>query len=90
MSKELIANVADGAGISQAKTKEVIALFLEEIKDTLAVKESVTFFNFGRFFTSERKARIGRNPTTGEALKIAASTQVRFKPAKDFKNFVNS
>lgn len=87
--KNLIPGIADRVGLSQKDTKEVIDVLFEEVKDALFEKQEVSFPGFGKFATNERAARNGRNPSTGAAIKIAASTSVKFKPSSVLKAFVN-
>ncbi|MHA1738941.1 MAG: HU family DNA-binding protein [Candidatus Heimdallarchaeota archaeon] len=89
MSKKLIANVAEKTGMTQTDTKTILDAILSEIKDELYEKTDVSFFGFGKFCTSERKARKGRNPATGEEIQIKATTQIKFKPSSTLKTFIN-
>ncbi len=63
---------------------------LQSIQEELAKKGSVTLPGFGTFKTSERAARTGRNPQTGESMEISASTVVGFKTGSTLKGAVNS
>lgn len=87
--KDLIENVADMNEMKKSDVENVLNVTLDTIKDALEEKETVDLYGFGKFSTSERAARKGRNPATGESIEIAASTQVKFKPAKAFKDAVN-
>jgi len=62
-----------------------IEIFLGTIKKTLKKRDKIYLSGFGTFSIVKRKARIGRNPKTGEAVKIAAKFTPRFKPARAFK-----
>jgi DNA-binding protein HU-beta len=62
-----------------------IEIFLCVIKRTLKKRDKIFISGFGTFSIVKRKARIGRNPTTGEAIKIATKFMQRFKPARAFK-----
>jgi nucleoid DNA-binding protein len=62
---------------------------LASIQDALAKKEKVSIAGFGVFETVHRPARDGRNPQTGETIKIAASNAVKFKPGKSLRDAVN-
>ncbi|WP_447640062.1 MULTISPECIES: HU family DNA-binding protein [Chitinophagaceae] len=79
---ELIATVAEGASISKAQANAAIDSFTEAIQKTLKKGDKVTLVGFGTFSVSKRKARKGRNPKTGEAIKIKAKKVARFKPGK--------
>ena len=66
----------------------VVEIFLNMIKKTLKKKEEVFISGFGTFSIIKRKARKGRNPKTGESIKIAAKFTPKFKPARAFKEAV--
>ncbi len=85
---ELIAAVAEDTELSRAKATEVIDAVFSAIEQALKKKEEVRLVGFGTFATAERKAGTGRNPRTGETMKIAASTTVRFKAGKGLKDAV--
>ena len=87
---ELVAAVAGKADISKKDAAAAVEAVFEAIGDELQKKEKVQLIGFGTFQTSERKARTGRNPQTGESIKIAASTVPAFKPGKALKEKVNS
>ena len=86
---DLIAAVADGTELSRAKAAEVVDAVFNAIEGALEKKDEVRLVGFGTFATAERKASTGRNPRTGEAMTIAASTTVRFKAGKALKDAVN-
>jgi len=86
---DLIDRVATEAGISKAAAEKALAAVLGGVTDSLRKGERVTFVGFGTFAVSERKARKGRNPQTGEAIKIAAKKAVRFTAGKQLKDIVN-
>ena len=65
-----------------------IEIFLGTIKKTLKNREEIFISGFGTFSVVKRKARTGRNPKTGEAIRIAARVIPKFKPAKAFKEAV--
>jgi DNA-binding protein HU-beta len=75
-----------------ASTKKEAAMtmeiFLNRIKKTLKKREEIFISGFGTFTIVKRKARKGRNPRTGEAIRIAAKVMPKFKPAKAFKEAV--
>ena len=73
---------------SQKDASESIDALLDEIKKALAKGEAIRISGFGAFEQSVRAARQGRNPRTGEAVKIKATRVVRFRPAADFKAIV--
>ena len=86
---ELIAAVAEKAGTSKKDTEAVINAFTSTIVDTVAGGDDIQLIGFGTFTIAERAAREGRNPQTGETMKIAESKAPKFKPGKAFKDAVN-
>jgi DNA-binding protein HU-beta len=86
---ELIEKMAEDAGISKTAAGAALDSLIDGI--TMALKKDdgkVTLTGFGTFSKSERKAREGRNPQTGAAIKIPAHTVVKFKPGKKLKDEV--
>ncbi len=79
---ELAGHVADAAGISKAQADAAVSAVLDGIKDSLANGDSVTLIGFGTFSVSNRAARTGRNPATGETLNIKAKNVAKFKAGK--------
>tara|TARA_B110000444_G_scaffold219131_1_gene219089 strand:- start:20 stop:295 length:276 start_codon:yes stop_codon:yes gene_type:complete len=86
---DLIAAVAEKSGLSKADSGKAVDGVFDAISGTLKAKGEVRIVGFGTFSTAERKATTGRNPRTGEALQIAASTQPKFKAGKGLKDAVN-
>lgn len=87
---ELIEAIAAGADISKSKAELALNTALDTIKKSVAKGGSVTLIGFGSFSSGKRAARTGRNPKTGEAIKIAASKTVKFTAGKAFKEAVNA
>lgn len=86
---ELIKQMARDAGITQAAAGAALESFINEVTRALKKKDGkVTLVGFGTFSKYRRKARKGRNPQTGEAIKIKASNVVKFKAGKKLKNAV--
>ena len=77
---QLIDEVAKKSGLSKKDAKGAVEATIETIKKN--IKKGVTLVGFGTFKIVRRKARIGRNPQTGEKIKIKAKTVVKFKPGK--------
>ncbi len=73
---------------SKAGAERCVNAVLESIRKGTKKDKGCTIIGFGTFTVKKRKARVGRNPQTGEAIKIKASTTVGFKPSKKFKDFV--
>jgi DNA-binding protein HU-beta len=86
---ELIEHIANEAEISKASAGRALDAFLEGVKNTLKAGEDVTLIGFGTFAVSERPARTGRNPKTGEEIKIKAAKVPKFRPGKGLKDIVN-
>ena len=86
---ELIANVASSAGLSKADAAKAVESTLNQISESLASNDTVAIIGFGTFSTSKRPARDGRNPRSGETIKIPASTVVKFKAGKALRDAVN-
>ena len=87
---ELIAAVAEKTALTKKDSAAAIDAVFAVIGDTLLAKQKVQLIGFGTFQTSERKARTGKNPQTGAAIKIAASTVPAFKAGKALKEKVNT
>ena len=86
--KAIIEAVAEKAGLSKKDAKEVVEATFDTIVGALADGNKVDISGFGKFKVKERKARIGVNPSNGEAIEIAASKSVGFKAAKALKESV--
>lgn len=80
---ELIDQIAKDAGITKAQAGEALNSFTNSISSTLKKGEAVTLVGFGTFSVSQRAARNGRNPQTGEVIKIKATKVPKFKAGKD-------
>jgi DNA-binding protein HU-beta len=80
---ELIAKMADDAGINKTEANAAIDSFVEAVTKTLKGGGKVTLVGFGTFSVSKRSARNGRNPQTGEVIKIKARKVAKFKAGKE-------
>ena len=80
---ELVAKIAEDAGISKAQANGALDSFVDAVTRTLKSGDKVTLVGFGTFSVTKRQARIGRNPKTGETLKIKAKKVARFKAGKE-------
>jgi DNA-binding protein HU-beta len=85
---ELIEKMATEAGISKKEADAVLKSFIANVTEALKSDGKITLTGFGTFTKSYRKAREGRNPQTGETIKIAAHNVVTFKPGKKLKDAV--
>lgn len=86
---QLVEHLVQEIKITKADCERLIDNTLEVIKDAVKKGDDVTLVGFGTFTKSKRKARTGRNPQTGEVLKVAACTVPKFRPGKAFKDFLN-
>ncbi|KFD40066.1 HU family DNA-binding protein [Schleiferia thermophila] len=75
--------VAAKAGLSKANAKAAVDAFISTVGDALKNGDKVILTGFGTFSVSERSAREGRNPSTGEMIKIPAKKVAKFKPGKE-------
>ena len=87
---ELIAAIADEAGLSKKDAEKALKAFTDVVTEELKKGEKVQLVGFGTFEVSERAAREGRNPQTGAAMKIAASKAPKFKAGKALKDLINA
>jgi len=86
---ELVEKMADDAGISKVAAAAALNSFMEGVTKALKKKNGkVTLVGFGTFLKVRRKARKGRNPQTGAAIKIKASNVVKFRPGKKLRDAV--
>ncbi len=86
---ELVSAMADQAEMTKKDAEKALAAFTEVVTKELKNGGKVQLVGFGTFEVSERAAREGRNPQTGETMKIAASKAPKFKPGKALKDEVN-
>jgi DNA-binding protein HU-beta len=83
---DIVDKMAKDAGISKAAAGSALNSFVDTVTKALKKKDGkVTLVGFGTFSKVRRKARKGRNPQTGETIKIKASNTVKFKPGKALK-----
>jgi len=85
---EFIDAIAAKTDMSKAAAGRALEAVLDTITDTVAKGDSVSVIGFGTFESRKRAARTGKNPQTGAAIKIAATTVPAFKPGKAFKDKV--
>ncbi len=86
---ELVAHIATSAGLTKAQATAALQAFETSVIDTLANGGEVTLIGFGTFKVTDRAARTGRNPKTGEEIQIVASKVPTFKAGKGLKHAVN-
>ena len=87
---DLASQIAEETDLETAQAKAALEKALEVIVRRVAAGDEVSLAGFGKFSVSERQARQGRNPATGEPMEIAASKGLKFAPAKAAKDAVNA
>ena len=87
---ELVAAIAENAGLSKKDSEKALAAFVSVVTDELKKGEKVQLVGFGTFEVSARPARTGRNPQTTKTITIPASKAPKFKAGKALKDTVNA
>ena len=87
---ELVAAVAEQAGLSKKDAEAAVKAFTDVVSDALKKGDKIQLVGFGTFEVSERAAREGRTPRTGETMTIEASKTPKFKAGKALKDLVNA
>ena len=87
--KQLVNKIAASMNQSKADAERTFDTITNIILDCLKNDEAVKIAGFGTYKVAKRKARVGRNPRTGEQIQIAASQKVKFLPAKGLKDMLN-
>lgn len=85
---DLIEAVSKTVKLTKVDCENVVNAALDAIKKTVKKGDDVTLIGFGTFTKTKRKARLGRNPQTGKEIKIPAMTVPKFRPGREFKNYV--
>ncbi len=87
---EFIDKMSEKTGFTKKDNEAALKAVLETIQETVVDGDSISFIGFGTFSVSERAAREGKNPATGEKIKIPATKVPKFKPGSAFKEAVNA
>ena len=87
---ELVAAVAEQAGLSKKDAEAAVKAFTDVVAEALKAGDKIQLVGFGTFEVSERAAREGRNPRTGETMVIEAPKTPKFKAGKALKDLVNA
>ena len=87
--QELVEVMAEKAGLTKADATRALDAYMAAVTEALKAGKKVSLVGFGTYATSKRAAREGRNPRTGETVKIAARTAVTFKAGSKLKDAVN-
>lgn len=85
---EFVAKVAEKAELKKVNAEKAVSAFLEIVSETLKSGDKVVFTGFGSFEVTERAAKEGRNPSTGEKIQIKATKVPKFKAGKGLKDAV--
>ena len=86
---DMIEHIAQAAEISRSAAERALDAMVAAVKSSLRKGGAVTLVGFGSFYVGKRAARAGRNPRTGEALKIAAARVPKFRAGKALKDALN-
>ncbi len=86
---ELIKHLAESADVTKAQAEAVLTALVLTVKDAVRAGNEIAITELGKFSATERAARTGRNPKTGDDIEIAAKRAPKFSPAKSFKELVN-
>ncbi|MDX2379405.1 MAG: HU family DNA-binding protein [Acidimicrobiia bacterium] len=86
---EMLDAVADSAGVSKAQAETTLDAFFDYVVSQAKAGDKVAWPGFGSFSTTERSAREGRNPQTGDTIQIKASTAMKFSASSALKSSLN-
>lgn len=86
---ELVAAIAEKTGLTKKDAEGAVKAFTDTVAEQLKAGDKIQLVGFGTFEVAERAARTGKNPQTGEAIKIPASKAPKFKAGKALKDTVN-
>jgi integration host factor subunit alpha len=85
---DMVEHLYDEIGLNKREAKDLVEMFFEEIKSSLEEGENVKLSGFGNFILSDKKARPGRNPKTGEEVQVSERRGVTFRPGQKLKSRV--
>lgn len=85
---ELIKRMAEIAGTTKASAEKLLDAFMQAVEEAISKEDKVVLVGFGTFQVVKRSERAGRNPRTGEPLKIPAKKVVKFTPGKKLENTI--
>jgi DNA-binding protein HU-beta len=88
-TSEIVAKLAETEGVTKAQAKSLVDAFLKELVEGATSGVEVSLPGFGKFKVKATPEREGRNPGSGEKIKIAASKKLTFSPAKAVKDLLN-
>lgn len=87
---DLVEAVHTKVGFSKRESAEIVEMVFNTMKDTLEQGEKIKISGFGNFEVRDKRARVGRNPQTGEVIEISARRVLTFKPSQVLKNALNT
>ena len=87
---DLIESVYQKVGFSKKESADIVEMIFSTMKDTLAAGEKIKISGFGNFVVRDKRARMGRNPQTGDAMEISARRVLTFRPSQVLKKDLNS
>lgn len=87
--KDIVDEIAARTGLTQVDTKVIVECFLDAIAKSLVQGKNIEIRGFGRFKVKEKKARLARNPRTGEMVQIEAGLKPIFEASKELKQVLN-
>ncbi|HEX2024143.1 MAG TPA: HU family DNA-binding protein [Acidimicrobiales bacterium] len=87
---DVVDRVAGEAGVPRQQAENVLNAFFDTVRSAARTGDRIGWPGFGSFSTTQRKARTGRNPRTGEAVKIPATKAVKFSASSTLKEFLNA
>jgi len=87
---QLVDAIASEANLTKAQAGDALNAFIDAVKGSLKSGDKVTLVGFGTFSVSERAARTGRNPRTGDTIQIAAKKVSKFKAGRELEEIINS
>ncbi|RMG16375.1 MAG: integration host factor subunit alpha [Deltaproteobacteria bacterium] len=87
---DIIETVYEKVGFSKKESAEIVEMVFDTMKETLERGEKIKISGFGNFIVREKKARIGRNPQTGDEIEISARRVLTFRPSQVLKQALNS
>ena len=86
---DIVECIYERVGFSKKESADIVESVFETMKETLGDGEKIKISGFGNFVVRQKKARIGRNPQTGEEITISARKVLTFKPSQVLKNVLN-
>lgn len=87
---EFVTAISEKSGFTKKDSGEMLDAIIEVVTESLAEGQEISILGFGKFSVSHRAATTGKNPQTGEPIKIAARNQAKFKPGKGLKDAINA